>query len=335
MQKNKKNIDQIEVFGAREHNLKNIDVAIPKGTLTVITGPSGSGKSSLALDILFTEGKRRYMDSLSSYARQFLGVTKKPDVDRIDGLCPAIAIEQKTVGHNPRSTVGTITEIYDYLRVLFARVGEVFCPNCSMPIKPASPDSITAIVLHTFKDQTITVAAPIAHAQKGEFTHELLKFFSQGFYRFVIDGVQHRFASEDEIKQLKLKKTYAHTIDLLIDQLEVSADDRARLQESIERAFGLANGVCKIKVGDDEHMYSSHSMCIKCAISVPEIEPRLFSFNSPIGACDECHGLGVADIWTFNTQEKEEVSDNYMQSMQQWYGDIVCIGYFDQWQAYL
>src|SRR5579863_7562003 len=157
----------IKIFGAREHNLKNIDVAIPKGTLTVITGPSGSGKSSLALDVLYTEGKRRYMESLSSYARQFLGIAKKPEVDRIDGLCPSIAIEQKTVGNNPRSTVGTITEIYDYLRVLFARVGTSYCPNCKILIEAQSPDKITAVLLQEYSGKTVTIAAPIAYEKKG------------------------------------------------------------------------------------------------------------------------------------------------------------------------
>jgi len=207
-QKDKKSVwkDWIRVFGAREHNLKNVDVAIPKGTLTVITGPSGSGKSSLALDILFTEGKRRYMESLSSYARQFLGIAKKPEVDRIDGLCPSIAIEQKTVGANPRSTVGTITEIYDYMRVLFARIGHVHCPECSTEIKQESPEHITTMIMGTFARMTITIAAPIAVAKKGEFAHQLLELFKNGYYRFRIDGVSHRFRSEEEVKALKLGK---------------------------------------------------------------------------------------------------------------------------------
>src|SRR3989344_7432125 len=207
----------ISIKGAREHNLKNIDVAIPKDTLTVITGPSGSGKSSLALDILYTEGKRRYTESLSSYARQFLGVAKKPDVDRIEGLCPSIAIEQKTVGSNPRSTVGTITEIYDYLRVLYARVGTPFCPQCKVPIQAQSPDAITNMLLSEYQDKLITIAAPIANQKKGEFVIELTKLFEAGFYRFQIDGQSYKFKSVDDIKNLKLKKTYMHTIDLLID----------------------------------------------------------------------------------------------------------------------
>ena len=195
----------ITVFGAREHNLKNVDVSIPKGKLTVITGPSGSGKSSLALDILFTEGKRRYMESLSSYARQFLGIAKKPEVDRIDGLCPAIAIEQKTFGTNPRSTVGTITEVYDYFRVLFARVGTVHCPDCTMVIKAESAEDITSMLLKNFTGNLVTIAAPIANQKKGEFTQKLERLFDTGFYRFRIDGISYKFKSSYEIKKLELK----------------------------------------------------------------------------------------------------------------------------------
>src|SRR5579872_5507221 len=203
-----KNNDWIKVFGAREHNLKNIDVAIPKNTLTVITGPSGSGKSSLALDILFAEGKRRYVESLSSYARQFLGISKKPEVDRIDGLCPSIAIEQKTVGSNPRSTVGTITEIYDYFRILFARIGKVYCPNCNLEIRAESAEAICQMLHKDFNLKTISVLAPIVHEQKGEFVNDLLRLFEAGHYRIKIDGERYKFRSADEIKALNLKKTY-------------------------------------------------------------------------------------------------------------------------------
>lgn len=293
-------IDHIEVFGAREHNLKNINVSIPKGKLTIITGPSGSGKSSLALDILFTEGKRRYMDSLSSYARQFLGAVKKPDFDRIEGLCPAIAIEQKTVGSNPRSTVGTITEIYDYLRVLFARIGTVHCPDCFVPIAAESAESISAMVVTNFSTQTITIAAPIANQKKGEFVNELRALFERGMYRFVIDGHNYKFKSVDEIKSLNLKKMQMHTIDLLIDALEVTHENKSRVCEAIEMAFKHANGVCKIIVGTQEFVYSSHAMCVRCANSIPELEPRLFSFNSPIGACQDCGGLGVVSQWPWD-----------------------------------
>jgi excinuclease ABC subunit A len=288
----KKANNWIKVVGAREHNLKNISIDIPKDSLTVITGPSGSGKSSLALDILYTEGKRRYIESLSTYARQFLGLPKKPDVDRIDGLCPAIAIDQKTVGHNPRSTVGTITEIYDYLRVLFARVGMLSCPDCQLPISATQPDKIADLLHKQFKGSTVLIAAPIAMHKKGEFVNELDKLFTAGYYRFIIDGKQLTFKRIEDIYLLKLKKTEHHTIDVLLDSVDVTTEDISRLQESIERAFSLASGMCKVLVGEEEHMYSSARMCLRCAYSFPELEPRLFSFNSPIGACKRCHGLG-------------------------------------------
>jgi excinuclease ABC subunit A len=309
-EKDKKN-QWIRIYGAREHNLKNIDVSIPKNTLTVITGPSGSGKSSLALDILFTEGKRRYMESLSSYARQFLGIAKKPDFDRIEGLCPSIAIEQKTVGSNPRSTVGTITEISDYLRVLYARIAKVHCPECHMPIAAESPQKIVAMLQQTFADKLITISAPIAVAKKGEFYNDLIKLFGQGFYRFAIDGRSYRFQSEAEIKALKLQKTYKHDIDLIVDAVQVEEQEESRLNEAVETAFRLAAGICKVTVGDQYHLYSSHRMCVRCAISVPEIEPRVFSFNSPIGACEQCHGLGVIHQWPWSQEDPNAWKADY------------------------
>lgn len=305
------NNDWIKVFGAREHNLKNIDVAIPKNKLTVITGPSGSGKSSLALDILYTEGKRRYMESLSSYARQFLGVAKKPDFDRIDGLCPSIAIEQKTVGANPRSTVGTITEIYDYLRVLYARIGRAHCPNCHAAISAESPEKIADMLLANFAGDLITIAAPIAVEKKGEFYNGIIKLFNQGYYRFIIDGQKYRFQSEDDIKALKLQKKYKHTIDLLIDSIELDQKERTRLTESVEAAGKLAQGNCKVIIGDKEYLYSSNRMCVNCNISIAELEPRFFSFNSPIGACPECHGLGIIHEWPWDASDPDAWKSKY------------------------
>lgn len=288
----------IKVVGAREHNLKNIDVEIPKNTLTVITGPSGSGKSSLAFDILFTEGKRRYMESLSSYARQFLGVAKKPDVERIDGLCPAIAIDQKTVGANPRSTVGTITEIADYIRLLYARIGEPHCPTCHCIIQAESPETIAQMVVAQFESQTVTIAAPVAIAKKGEFTNDLVHYFNNGHYRMIIDGQSYKFRSLDEIHKLNLKKTVAHTIYLLIDAVTVNAVETGRIDQSIEKAFSLASGAAiVIDAQGEEYNFSMHRMCAHCSESFPELEPRLFSFNSPIGACPGCHGLGEIASW--------------------------------------
>ena len=315
--------DWIKIYGAREHNLKNIDVSIPKNTLTVITGPSGSGKSSLALDILFTEGKRRYMESLSSYARQFLGIAKKPDFDRIDCLCPAIAIEQKTVGSNPRSTVGTITEIYDYLRVLYARIGKVHCPSCRLPISAESSETITRMIIEQFDGSFVTIAAPIAIQKKGEFVKELIQLLNAGFSRFSIDGAMYKCSSEDDIKALNLKKSYKHTIDGIIDMVQVSHEEWPRIAEGIERAFRYADGVVKIVVGEKEYLYSHNSMCVKCAQSVPELEPRLFSFNSPIGAYVQCQGIGSISAWSWiNTQSSMDSKDLLFDDEDERFGSV-------------
>ena len=301
----------ILIKGAREHNLKNIDVSIPKDSLTVITGPSGSGKSSLALDILYTEGKRRYMESLSSYARQFLGVAKKPDVDSIEGLCPSIAIEQKTVGHNPRSTVGTITELYDYLRVLFARIGDIHCPNCFVRIQAESPEQITKMVLQNFEGENLLIAAPLAQEKKGAFEKELLDLFAKGHYRYLINGIQYRFKSDNEIKQLSLKKTFKQNIDLLIDNIEIQSHEKARIQESVERSLSLSGGVCKLIAGQNSYTYSSSQMCVDCAVSVPVLEPHHFSFNSPLGACPDCHGIGFIHEWPWKENDENAWKERY------------------------
>ncbi len=295
----------IKITGAKEHNLKNISLEIPKEKLVVITGPSGSGKSSLALDTLYAEGQRRYVESLSSYARQFLGISKRPDVERIEGLCPAIAIDQKTVGYNPRSTVGTITEIYDYLRVLFARAGQPHCPSCNNPIAAHSPERITHTLREKFEGTTVTVAAPIAIEKKGEFKNELSRLFEKGFYRFVINKTEYRFKDVAEIDQVKLNKNFKHSISVIIDKITISTDELVRLQEAVEKAFGINNGLCSVIDADGkEHFYSSKRICLECVRSFPELEPRFFSFNSPLGACPGCHGLG----FTYNPWEQNSSS---------------------------
>lgn len=300
------NHDKIKIFGAKEHNLKSIDVQIPKGKFVVITGPSGSGKSSLALDTIYAEGKRRYVESLSSYARQFLGVSKKPDVEQIEGLCPAIAIEQKTVGYNPRSTVGTITEIYDYLRVLFARIGTPHCPSCGLAIRAESPEKITHMLMQKFLNQNVTIAAPIAVEKKGEFKNELVAFFEQGFVRFLIDGKNYRFKDVAEIQKLDLKKNFKHNISVLIDNVDIEQTHAQRVQEAVEKAFAVNGGLCSIIDKENKsRTYSSKRICLKCVKSFPELEPRFFSFNNPIGACSECHGLGFIQEWPWEENDKD------------------------------
>jgi excinuclease ABC subunit A len=314
----------IKIIGAKEHNLKNVNVSVPKDKLTVITGPSGSGKSSLALDILFTEGKRRYMESLSSYARQFLGIAKKPNVERIDGLCPAIAIEQKTVSSNPRSSVGTITEIYDYLRVLFARIGIPHCPECNLVISQESPEKVTAMICQNFAGKQITILAPIAIEKKGEFVKILNDLFAQGYYRFFIDEKFYKFQSVQDIEKLKLKKTTKHTIDIALDNILVNELESPRIQEAIEKSFTLASGNCKILNDGSYFSYSSNRICIKCACSFLELEPRLFSFNSPIGACKECHGLGMFLQWPWADNHPDAWKSEYPEHFGKYAQEKVC-----------
>jgi excinuclease ABC subunit A len=285
-------LDRITVHGARQHNLKNIDVEIPRNTLTVITGLSGSGKSSLAFDTIYAEGQRRYVETLSTYARQFLDQMERPDVDSIDGLSPAISIEQKTTSRSPRSTVGTITEIYDYLRLLYSSIGVPYCPVCGNQISRQTTEQILQHVLALKPEDRIMVMAPIVRGRKGEFKKDLEKLARQGFVRARIDGV---LRSLDE--EIPLDKRRNHTIEIVVDRLLVKAGIEKRLEASIETATKLANGLVIIAVvNGEERLYSQKLACTECGASVPQLEPRSFSFNSPYGACEECHGLG--NIWS-------------------------------------
>ena len=299
-------LDNIHVRGARQHNLKNIDVKIPKNKFVVFTGVSGSGKSSLAFDTIYAEGQRRYVESLSAYARQFLGIMDKPDVDFIEGLSPSISIDQKTVTHNPRSTVGTITEIYDYLRVLFARVGHPHCPNCGIEIKKLSVDEIVSKILDlikthtstdTIKPHVITLFSPVVRARKGEFRDLFENLQQKGFRQVRVDG--HMMDLTDEIDLIKTNK---HTIETIIDTLSLKNKDlkdqvfianlRTRLSNSVEQSTNLSDGLVLLQMQKEEHLFSEKFSCPNCNLSLPEIEPRMFSFNSPLGACPECKGIG-------------------------------------------
>src|SRR5574344_1113486 len=308
--------DRISVRGAREHNLKNIDVDLPRNKLVVISGLSGSGKSSLAFDTLFAEGQRRYMESLSSYARQFLGSMDKPDVDMIEGLSPAISIEQKTTNRNPRSTVGTVTEIYDYHRLLFARIGKAHCPNCGREINEQSVDQIIDTIMSWNEGTKLTLLAPIIRGRKGEHLKVIEDAKKSGFARARIDGLMVDF--ENAIKLDKQKK---HTIEIVVDRIVLKDDVRKRLAESVETALTSANGIIivlrRVNKTDDayaevvkaldakgtpydrdadyieqEVFFSQKNSCPDCGISIPELQPRLFSFNNPYGACPDCTGLG-------------------------------------------
>jgi excinuclease ABC subunit A len=281
-------ITTISVRGARQHNLKNIDVEIPRNTLTVITGLSGSGKSSLAFDTIYAEGQRRYVETLSAYARQFLDQMERPDVDSIDGLSPAISIEQKTTSRSPRSTVGTITEIYDYLRLLYSSIGVPHCPNCGKPITRQSAERIVQRVMALAPDDRVMIMAPIVRGRKGEFKKEMEKLIQHGFSRARVDGELVNL--EDD---LALDKRKNHTIEVVVDRLLVKPGIEHRLELSVGLAMKLGGGLVLVAVvNGDETLYSSRLACPDCGISVPQLEPRSFSFNSSYGACPECHGLG-------------------------------------------
>ena len=286
-------IDKLVVRGAREHNLKNVSIELPRDALVVFTGLSGSGKSSLAFDTIFAEGQRRYVESLSAYARQFLGQMDKPDVDFIEGLSPAVSIDQKSTNRNPRSTVGTITEVYDYLRLLFARAGRPHCPNCGKAVTRQSPQQIVDQILELPPTTKFQVLAPVIRARKGEFVELFSDLITQGYSRARIDG---------EVVQLsdapKLKKQEKHTIEVVIDRLTAKAESKTRLTDSIETALRLASGIVVLdfvdaKGADKERTYSEHLACHDCELSFEELEPRSFSFNSPFGACAECSGIGT------------------------------------------
>ncbi|SLM19829.1 ATPase and DNA damage recognition protein of nucleotide excision repair excinuclease UvrABC [uncultured spirochete] len=285
-------MDKLIIKGAREHNLKNIDLELPRNKLIVISGLSGSGKSSLAFDTIFAEGQRRYVESLSAYARQFLGRMDKPDVDYIEGLSPAISIEQKTTTRNPRSTVGTVTEIYDYLRLLFARIGVPHCPSCGREIREQSVDQILDVVLSWPSGTKLQVLAPVIRAQKGEHRKVLEDALKQGFLRARVDG---QFIELETPPTLEKQKK--HTIELVIDRIRLSEESRRRVAEAVEAALGIADGIVTvIRETDDqqkEEFFSQKGACPVCGISLPEMEPRLFSFNAPQGACPACGGLGM------------------------------------------
>ena len=280
--------NSIIIKGAKEHNLKDINIEIPRDKLVVITGLSGSGKSSLAFDTLYAEGQRRYVESLSSYARQFLGIMEKPDVESIEGLSPAISIDQKTTSRNPRSTVGTVTEIYDYIRLLYARIGVPYCPNCGKKIEKQTIDQIIDSVMSLEEGTRIQVLAPVVRGKKGEYTKLLQDFQKEGFVRVRVDGEVYELTDDIEIDRKK-----KHNIELVVDRLVVKEEIRTRLTESVETALKYANNLVVIDIpGDKEVLYSQNYACPDCNISIEELTPRMFSFNNPFGACPTCTGIG-------------------------------------------
>ncbi|RUM50561.1 MAG: excinuclease ABC subunit UvrA, partial [Marinomonas sp.] len=284
-------MDTITLRGARTHNLKNIDLDIPRDKLVVITGLSGSGKSSLAFDTLYAEGQRRYVESLSTYARQFLSMMEKPDIDHIEGLSPAISIEQKSTSHNPRSTVGTITEVYDYLRLLYARAGQPRCPDHGEPLEAQTISQMVDKVLSLPEESKMMMLAPIIKDRKGEHLHTISELLSKGFVRARIDGI---VVDLDDAPALEKNKK--HTIEVVIDRFKVRSDLQLRLAESFETCLSLSDGIAKVINMDDEKdelVFSSKFACPVCGYAITELEPRLFSFNNPNGACQTCDGLGT------------------------------------------
>ena len=279
----------IVVKGAREHNLKNVDVSVPRDKFVVFTGLSGSGKSSLAFDTIYAEGQRRYVESLSSYARQFLGQMEKPRVDYIEGLSPAISIDQKTTSKNPRSTVGTVTEIYDYLRLLYARVGIPHCPVCGREISRQSVDTIVDKILKLDEGTRVQIMSPIVTGRKGEYVKELENARKSGFVRVRVDGITY-----DLSEKIQMDKNKKHNIEVIVDRLVIKSDIKARLTDSVETATNLSGGLLIVDVvGSEEQLYSQNYACPEHGVSIEELSPRMFSFNNPYGACQQCSGLGV------------------------------------------
>ncbi len=279
--------NKILIKGAREHNLKNIDLEIPRDSFVVITGLSGSGKSSLAFDTIYAEGQRRYIESLSSYARQFLNLLEKPDVDLIEGLSPAISIEQKSTAGNPRSTVGTVTEIYDFLRLLYARVGKVFCYNCGRPVEKQSSDQIIETILNEFDDKKIHVLAPVIRGRKGHYRELFQEIIRDGFLRVRVDG-----DVKEIIDDFKVDRYKTHDIEIVVDRMKVNVTSRYRIRQSVEVALNYGNGNLIINDGEEDHWYSRNFACAQCGIGFQELAPNSFSFNSPYGSCPDCDGLG-------------------------------------------
>ena len=281
--------DKIIIHGAREHNLKNVDLEIPRDKLIVFTGLSGSGKSSLAFDTIYADGQRRYMESLSSYARQFLGMMEKPDVDEISGLSPAISIDQKTTSKNPRSTVGTVTEIYDYLRLLYARIGIPHCPICGREISQQTVDQMVDQVMQLPERTKIQILAPIVRGKKGMHQKELERMKKSGYVRVRADGNLYELSEE-----IVLDKNKKHNIEVVVDRLVVRDDMQSRLSDSLETALELTGGLVIVDVvGGEEMMFSQNYSCPEHNISIEELSPRMFSFNNPFGACEKCTGLGT------------------------------------------
>ena len=280
-------IDKIIIRGARQHNLKNINLDIPRNKFIVITGVSGSGKSSLAFDTIYAEGQRRYVESLSAYARQFLDIMEKPDVDLIDGLSPAISIDQKSVSHNPRSTVGTVTEIYDYLRLLFARVGVQFCYNCGKRVQKQSIDQIVESIIKLGEGTRIEILAPVVRGRKGHYRELFEKILKDGFLRVRVDGKVREITPGMQVDRYKI-----HNIEVLIDRIIISKESKRRIYESVELALEYGNDSIIVNDGKEDLFFSKHLACIDCGISYEELSPNSFSFNSPYGACPDCDGLG-------------------------------------------